>query len=60
MVNRGLAAGSVADVVALVKARPGELNCGSAGVGSSAHLAVELFQSRRNGTAAGLTLSSQS
>ena len=45
MVNRGLAAGSVADVVALAKARPGELNCGSAGVGSSAHLAVELFQS---------------
>ena len=45
MVNRALAAGSVADVVALAKARPGELNCGSAGVGSSAHLAVELFQS---------------
>ena len=36
---------SVKDLVALAKARPGELNYMSAGVGISAHLATELFAS---------------
>ena len=44
IVNRELAVQSVADFIVLAKARPGALNYGSAGVGSSAHLAVELFQ----------------
>jgi tripartite-type tricarboxylate transporter receptor subunit TctC len=34
---------SVADVVAAAKARPGELNFASGGVGTSSHLAAELF-----------------
>jgi tripartite-type tricarboxylate transporter receptor subunit TctC len=36
---------SVADLIAAAKQKPGEINYGSAGVGSSGHLAVELFQS---------------
>ena len=35
---------SVREFVALAKARPGELNYGSAGVGSASHLAGELLQ----------------
>jgi tripartite-type tricarboxylate transporter receptor subunit TctC len=42
----GLTANSVADVVALAKARPGTLAFGSAGTGSSLHLAGELFRLR--------------
>jgi tripartite-type tricarboxylate transporter receptor subunit TctC len=38
-VNAGLGAGSVADLLKLAKARPGQLNYGSAGNGSPAHLA---------------------
>ncbi|OYW10238.1 MAG: transporter [Rhodospirillales bacterium 12-71-4] len=40
---------SVADVVAAAKARPGVLTAGSAGPGSSLHLALELFK-RTTGT----------
>ena len=36
---------SVADLIAAAKNKLGEINYGSAGVGSSGHLAVELFQS---------------
>ncbi len=36
---------SVRELVALAKARPGELNYASSGVGSSTHLAGELFKS---------------
>jgi tripartite-type tricarboxylate transporter receptor subunit TctC len=36
---------SVADIVKAAKERPGKLNYGSAGVGSSQHLAAELFKS---------------
>ena len=39
----------VAEVVAAAKARPGELTAGSAGPGSSLHLALELFK-RATGT----------
>ncbi len=42
----GLAASSVAEVVALAKARPGTLAFGSAGTGSSLHLAGALFALR--------------
>ncbi len=35
---------SVKEFLALAKAKPGEIPYGSGGVGSSAHLAVELFQ----------------
>ena len=37
---------SVADLVAAAKARPGAINYGSSGVGSSLHLGMELFQQK--------------
>jgi tripartite-type tricarboxylate transporter receptor subunit TctC len=40
-----VAANSVKDLISLALARPGELNFGSAGTGSSNHLAGELFKS---------------
>jgi tripartite-type tricarboxylate transporter receptor subunit TctC len=39
-----LAAATVKDLLALAKAKPGALNLGSAGVGSSLHLTGELFK----------------
>jgi tripartite-type tricarboxylate transporter receptor subunit TctC len=44
VVNPALPVKSVADLVALAKAKPGELNYGSAGTGASNHLAAELFR----------------
>ena len=41
--NPALPASSVADVIALAKAKPGELAYASAGLGTSNHLAGELF-----------------
>lgn len=35
---------SVSDVIALAKAKPGQLNFGSAGIGSSSHIAGEAFK----------------
>jgi tripartite-type tricarboxylate transporter receptor subunit TctC len=35
---------SVAELIALAKARPGQLNFGSAGIGSSSHIAGEAFK----------------
>ncbi len=43
VVNTGLPATSIAELVKLAKSRPGELNYASAGVGSPAHLAGEMF-----------------
>jgi tripartite-type tricarboxylate transporter receptor subunit TctC len=42
-VHAGLAVNSVADLVQLAKAKPGQLNYGSAGNGSPAHLAGAMF-----------------
>jgi tripartite-type tricarboxylate transporter receptor subunit TctC len=43
VVNPGVPANSVKELIALAKARPGALNFGSAGSGGSNHLAGELF-----------------
>ena len=45
VVAPGLGVKSVADLVALAKARPGQLNFSSAGVGSGTHFAGEQFKS---------------
>lgn len=45
LVNSALPAKSVRDLIALAKAKPGQLNFGSAGTGTSAHFASELFKS---------------
>lgn len=44
VVNPALPVKSVADLMAVARARPGELNYGSAGTGASSHLAAELFR----------------
>jgi tripartite-type tricarboxylate transporter receptor subunit TctC len=45
MLNPAVPANSVKDLIALAKAKPGQLNFGSPGNGSSHHLAGELFDS---------------
>jgi tripartite-type tricarboxylate transporter receptor subunit TctC len=45
MVANALPARDVAELVALSKSRPGGLNYGSAGIGSSPHVCTELFNS---------------
>ncbi len=44
VVNPGVAATSVKELIALAKSRPGELNYASSGSGAAAHLAGELFK----------------
>ena len=44
IVNPALPAHSVAEFIALAKARPGQLNYASAGNGSAIHMATELFK----------------
>ena len=46
VVNPSLPIKSVADLIAYIKARPGEVNYGTFGIGSSAHLAALLFEAR--------------
>ena len=45
VVHPSLPVRSVKELVALARARPGDLNYGSAGVGNLTHLGMELFQS---------------
>jgi tripartite-type tricarboxylate transporter receptor subunit TctC len=45
VVHPSVPAGTVKEFVALAKARPGQLNYGSAGNGSAMHMAAELFKS---------------
>lgn len=47
-VHPGVQANSVADLVSLAKATPGQLTFGSAGVGTPPHMAGELFERRAN------------
>ena len=44
VVNPGVPAKSVAELIAYAKANPGKINFGSPGVGSTGHLAGELFK----------------
>jgi tripartite-type tricarboxylate transporter receptor subunit TctC len=44
LVHPGVAAKSVQELIALAKAKPGTLNYGAGGAGSSGHLAAELFK----------------
>ncbi len=44
VVNPALSVNSVRELIALAKARPGALNYASSGIGSSTHLAGELFR----------------
>jgi tripartite-type tricarboxylate transporter receptor subunit TctC len=46
VVHPSVPARSVAELVALAKARPGQLNYGSGGIGSTPFLATELFKAR--------------
>ncbi len=48
LVNPNFSAQSVREVIALARAKPGELNYGSAGTGTTSHLAMELFRSMAN------------
>ncbi len=45
VVHPSLPVNSVKDLIALAKAKPGQLNYGAAGQGSGVHLAAELFRS---------------
>ena len=44
VVHPSVPANSVKELIALAKAKPGELNYATSGIGSSAHLAAELFK----------------
>src|SRR5512134_2590483 len=46
VLGKGVEAKTIPDLIALAKAKPGAMNYGSAGVGSSAHLAGALFVSK--------------
>ncbi len=45
VVHKGVAANTVQELVALARARPGVMNVASAGLGTTQHLAAEMFRS---------------
>jgi tripartite-type tricarboxylate transporter receptor subunit TctC len=45
VINPSLGVTSVKDLVALAKAKPGQLNCASSGSGAPSHMAMEMFRS---------------
>lgn len=45
VVTPGIGVKSTAELIAMAKAKPGELNFGSAGIGASSHIAGEAFKS---------------
>jgi tripartite-type tricarboxylate transporter receptor subunit TctC len=45
VINPRVPANSIKELIALAKARPGQLNYGSSGAGTSVHLSAELFSS---------------
>ena len=44
--NNALPANNIKELVALAKAKPGELNFASSGIGAAAHLTMEMFKAR--------------
>lgn len=44
VVHPGVPAKSLAEFIALLKSKPGSITCGYSGIGTSTHLAIELFQ----------------
>jgi tripartite-type tricarboxylate transporter receptor subunit TctC len=44
VVNAKLAVNSIADLVAMAKSKPGAMNYGSAGIGTTPHLSAEMFK----------------
>ena len=48
VLGKGVEVKNIPELIAMAKARPGQLNYGSAGVGSSSHLAGALFASKAN------------
>lgn len=48
VVNPEVQAGSVKELIGLARAQPGKLNYGNSGIGTTAHLAAELFKHSAN------------
>ena len=48
VVNPAVQAGSVKELISLARSKPGTLNYGNSGVGTTAHLAAELFKHSAN------------
>jgi tripartite-type tricarboxylate transporter receptor subunit TctC len=48
LAREGFQPGSIKELVAAAKAKPGTITCGSSGTGSFAHLGIELFNSLAN------------
>jgi tripartite-type tricarboxylate transporter receptor subunit TctC len=46
VMNPAVPANSVKELIALAKAKPGQLNFGSSGTGAAAHLTMEMFKTR--------------